>query len=142
MFLLSWAPKRGAFMAKGRHSRGCHRSLGDSCPKLFPLDPPLYTRGVQPFITEGPNAIKQIRPRAAPPFHTGCLVLVTGIKIHFVVLHLDRGLEVAHPCRILRAGPSRCGAQCKTYERGPSEQWYYDVMVLATTFLMKMFYQN
>jgi len=50
------------------------------------------------FITEGSNVIKQIRPRAAPLFHTGCLVLVTGIKIHFVVLHLARGPQVAHPC--------------------------------------------
>jgi len=53
------------------------------------------------FITEGPNAIKQIRPRAAPSFHTGCLVLVTGIKTQFVVLHLARGLQVAHHCCIL-----------------------------------------
>jgi len=58
-------------------------------------------QGCATFITEGPNAIKQIRSRAAPSFHTGCLVLVTGIKIHFVVLHLARGLQVAHPCRIL-----------------------------------------
>jgi len=36
MFLLPWAPKRGAFMAKGHHSRGCHRGLGGSCPKLPP----------------------------------------------------------------------------------------------------------
>jgi len=43
--------------------------------------------GCATFIAEGPNAIKQIRPRAAPLFHTGCLVLVTGVKIHFVVLH-------------------------------------------------------
>ena len=33
-----------------------------------------------------PNAIKQVRPRAAPSLHTGCLPLVTGIKIPFVVL--------------------------------------------------------
>ena len=56
-------------------------------------------RGCATFITEGPNAIKQIRPRAAPSFHTGCLV--TGIKIHLVVLHLARGRQVAHPCRTL-----------------------------------------
>jgi len=55
-------------------------------------------QGCATFITEGPNAIKQIRPRAAPSFHTGCLVLVTGIKIHFVVLRLARGPQVAHPC--------------------------------------------
>jgi len=42
-------------------------------------------QGCATFITEGPNAIKQIRLRAAPSFHTGCLVLVTGIKIHFAV---------------------------------------------------------
>jgi len=29
-----------------------------------------------------------------------------------------------------RAGPSRCGAQCKSYARGVSEQWCYDVIVL------------
>ena len=45
------------------------------------------------FITEGPNAMKQIRPRAAPSFHTGCLALGTGIKIHFVVVHLARMLH-------------------------------------------------
>jgi len=44
-------------------------------------------QGCATFITEEPNAIKQIRPRAASSFHTGCLVLVTGIKIHFVVLY-------------------------------------------------------
>jgi len=43
------------------------------------------------FITEGPKAIQQVRQRAAPSFHTGCLVLVTGMKIHFVVLHLVCG---------------------------------------------------
>jgi len=57
-------------------------------------------QGCATFITEGPNAIKQIRRRAAPSFHTGCLVLVTGIKIHFVVLHLACGPQVAHFCRI------------------------------------------
>ena len=30
-------------MAKGRHSRGRHRGLGGSCPKLPPLDPPLVS---------------------------------------------------------------------------------------------------
>jgi len=25
----------------------------------------------------------------------------TGIKIHFVVLHLARGLQVAHPCHTI-----------------------------------------
>jgi len=30
---------------------------------------------------------------------------------------------------VCRAGPSRCGAQCKTYARGPFEQWFYDVIV-------------
>jgi len=58
-------------------------------------------QGCATVITEGPNVIIQIRPRAAPSFHTGCLVLVTGIKIYFVVLHLARGPQVAHPCRIL-----------------------------------------
>jgi len=62
---------------------------------------PPHTQGCATFITEGPNVIKQIRPRAAPSFQTGCLILVTGIKIHFVVLHLARGPQVAHPCRIL-----------------------------------------
>ena len=50
---------------------------------------------------KGPNAIKQIRRRTVPLFHTDCLVLVTGLKIHFVVLHLARGRQVAHPCRTL-----------------------------------------
>ena len=54
------------------------------------------------FLTEGPNAVKQIRPRTPPSFHTGCLVRVTGIKIHFVVLHLARGLQVAHPVAYYR----------------------------------------
>ena len=30
-------------------------------------------KGCAAFITEGPNAIKRIRPRAAPSFHAGCL---------------------------------------------------------------------
>jgi len=38
-----------------------------------------------------------------------------------------------------RAGPSRCGAQCKTWARGPMqdlcagppEQWFYDVIVFS-----------
>jgi len=30
-----------------------------------------------------------------------------------------------------RAGPSRCGAQCKTWVRDPSEQWFYDVIVFS-----------
>jgi len=30
-----------------------------------------------------------------------------------------------------RAVPSRCGAQCKTKARGPSEQWFYDVIVFS-----------
>jgi len=38
-----------------------------------------------------------------------------------------------------RAGPSRCGAQCKTWARGPmqdlgarpSEQWFYGVIVFS-----------
>jgi len=54
-------------------------------------------QGCANFITEGPNAIKQIKPWAAPSFHAGCLVLVTGIKIHFVVLNLVRGPQVAYP---------------------------------------------
>ena len=33
------------------------------------------------------------------------------------------------PCLGCRAGPSRCGAQCKTWARGSSEQWFYDVIV-------------
>jgi len=42
MFLLPWTPKRGAFMAKGRHSRGRHKGLGGQLPQTAPLDPPLY----------------------------------------------------------------------------------------------------
>jgi len=44
--------------------------------------------------TEGPSAIKQIRPPATPSFPTVCLVLVTGIKIHFVALHLAHRLHI------------------------------------------------
>jgi len=33
--------------------------------------------------------------------------------------------------RMFRAGPGRCGAQCKTQARGPSEQWFYDVIVFS-----------
>ena len=29
---------------------------------------------------------------------------------------------------VFRAGPSRYGARCKTEARGPSEQWFYDVI--------------
>jgi len=29
------------------------------------------------------------------------------------------------------AGPSRCGAQCKTLARGPSKQWFCDVIVFS-----------
>ena len=63
-------------------------------------------QGCATFIIEGPNAIKQIRSRAAPSFHIGCLVVVTGIKIHFVVLHLAGGLKVAQPFRILNVTAS------------------------------------
>jgi len=58
-------------------------------------------QGCATFTTAWPNAIKQIRPRVVPSFHAGCLVLVTGIKIHFVVLHLARGPHVAHPYHTL-----------------------------------------
>jgi len=68
----------------------------------LPLSHVVVYQGCTTFTTEGPSAIKQIRPRPAPSFHTGCLVLVTGIKIHFVVLHLARGPQVAHPCRTLQ----------------------------------------
>ena len=42
------------------------------------------------------------------------------------LLPLVTGLYTVH-----RAGPSRCGAQCKTKERGLSEQWCCDVIVLS-----------
>jgi len=58
-------------------------------------------QGCATFITEGLNAIKQIRLQATPSFCTDCLVLVTGTKIHFAVLHLARGPQVTHPCRTL-----------------------------------------
>jgi len=32
---------------------------------------------------------------------------------------------------VCRAGPSRCGAHCNTWARGPSEQWFYDVIVFS-----------
>jgi len=72
---------------------------------VVPLEKFLWTPmipGCTTFTAERPNAIKQIKPRATPSFHTGCLVLVTGIKIHFVVLHLAHRPQVAHPCRILQ----------------------------------------
>ena len=68
---------------------------------VTPVSHIVVYQGCAIFITEGPNAVKQIRPRAPPSFHTSCLVLVAGIKIHFVVLHLAHGPQVAHPCRIL-----------------------------------------
>jgi len=33
--------------------------------------------------------------------------------------------------QLRRASPSRCGAQCKTWARDPSEQWFCDVIVLS-----------
>jgi len=67
----------------------------------LPVSNIVVYQGRATFITEGPKAIKQIRLRAAPSFHTGCLVLVTGMKIHIVVWHLARGSQVAHSCRTL-----------------------------------------
>jgi len=67
----------------------------------LPVSYTVVYHGCATFISEGPNAIKQIRLRAAPSFHTSCLVLVTGIKIYFVVLHLARGPQVTHHCRTL-----------------------------------------
>ena len=32
---------------------------------------------------------------------------------------------------VYRAGPSRREAQCKTWARGPSEMWFYDVIVFS-----------
>ena len=65
------------------------------------------------FITEGPNSIEQIRPPAAPSFHTCCLVLVTGIKIHFVVLQLARGPQVTHSgCQMAGISPARLVFYC------------------------------
>jgi len=58
-----------------------------------------------------------------------------------VILYEDRKpMEhvLLHPMCILsnlmcacRVGPSRCGAQCKTWVRGPSEQWFRDVIVFS-----------
>ena len=64
----------------------------------LPVSHIVVYQGFTTFITEEPNAIEQIRPRASPSFHTGCIVLVAVIKIHFVVTHLARGPQVAHPC--------------------------------------------
>jgi len=69
--LLVKAP--GALLSSGCKSQALMR---------LPVSHIVVYQGYATFITEGPNAIKQIRPRAAPSFHTGCLVLVTGIKIH------------------------------------------------------------
>jgi len=66
----------------------------------LPVSHIVVYQGCATFITEGPNAIKQIRPRALLSFHTGCVLLVTSIKTYFVVLHLAHRLQVAHPCRI------------------------------------------
>jgi len=30
-----------------------------------------------------------------------------------------------------RAGSSRCGAQCTTWARGPSDHWFYDIIVFS-----------
>ena len=68
----------------------------------LPVSHIVVYQGCATFHTEGPDAIKQIRPRAAPSFHTGCIILVTGINIHFVVLQFARGPQVAHPCRTLQ----------------------------------------
>jgi len=59
----------------------------------LPVSHKVVYQGCATFVTEGPNQMKQIRPRVARSFHTGCLVLVTGIKIQFVVLRLARGLQ-------------------------------------------------
>ena len=47
----------------------------------LPVSHIVVYQGCATCISEGTNAIKQTRPRAAPSFHTGCLVLVTGIKV-------------------------------------------------------------
>jgi len=44
MFLLPWSPKRCAFMANRRHSKGRHRGLRGQLPQTPPLDPPLSLR--------------------------------------------------------------------------------------------------
>jgi len=51
------------------------------------------------------------------------------------------GEKITHHNRpqVIRAGPSRCGAQCKTWARGsnktqargPSVQWFYNVIVFS-----------
>jgi len=87
----------------------------------LPVSHIVVYQGCATVITEEPNAVKHIRPRAAPSFHTGCLVLVTGIKIHFVVLHLVRGLQVAHPCRaIVQRWPT---GRLRSTSRSPSLSW-------------------
>jgi len=55
-----------------------------------------------------------------------------------VILHIfsfeccdSSHLFFCRPILVTRAGPSRCGAQCKTWARGPSEQWCYDVIVFS-----------
>lgn len=42
---------------------------------------------------------------------------------------------------INRAGPGRCRAQCKTYARGPSEQWFYGVIVFGQHNLFYVLFQ-
>jgi len=64
-------------------------------------------------------------------------VLFTGFRaFHKIDLLWGQGAaslkRLGNTTLILRAGPSRCGAQCKTWARGPSEQWFYDVIVLRS----------
>jgi len=115
---------KGRVVASGGAS-GARPPIWNMCPPfhVWPpgccIHPIKYSQNVTPFWflappsdfwpplllnpgdgpAEGPNAIKQIRPRAAPSFHTGCLVLVTGIKKTLCCIAF--GPQVAHPCRIL-----------------------------------------
>jgi len=54
----------------------------------------------------------------------------TQIWDHTIFHDLDSKRENLSVVRS-RAGPSRCGAQCKTLAWGPSEQWFYDVIVFS-----------
>ena len=88
----NWLLKWWGFTATTRSSVIVEMQICKSQALMrLPVSHIVVYQGCAGFISEGPNAIKKMRPRAVPSFYTGCLALVTGIKIHFVVMHLARG---------------------------------------------------
>ena len=63
----------------------------------LPVSHIVVYQGCATFITEGPNAIKQIRLWAAPSFHTGCPVLSDRHKNPLCLLHLPAGRRLHTP---------------------------------------------